>query len=272
MVLLPAPLGPSRATTSPSWILKEMFSTAAKVPKYFDRFPLDSVKLPVVPDDDLADVPSVGRRMAKPERDHARVIQHGQWRPAVQGYLASISFVDTCLGRVLDALDRSPYRDNTIVVLWSDHGWHLGEKMHWRKFALWEEATRIVMMWSVRFWLIQSIIVARVVVFPEPVGPVTNTIPCGLRMMSRNWTNVFDPKPITSRSSITTERSRIRITTLSPNIVGNRLTRRSTGWPPTASRMRPSCGSRRSAMSRSAITLTRVVIAIAKCRGGGTIS
>ena len=60
----------------------------------------------------------------------------------MQGYLAAIAFTDTMIGRLIDALDKSPYKDNTIVVLWGDHGWHLGEKQHWRKFTLWEEATR----------------------------------------------------------------------------------------------------------------------------------
>ena len=50
---------------------------------------------------------------------------------------------------LLDGLEKSPYRDNTIVVLWSDHGWSLGEKSHWRKFALWEEPTRTVFVWRV---------------------------------------------------------------------------------------------------------------------------
>jgi arylsulfatase A-like enzyme len=53
------------------------------------------------------------------------------------------------VGRLIDALDRSPYRDNTIVVVWGDHGWHLGEKLHWRKFTLWEEATRAPLVWVV---------------------------------------------------------------------------------------------------------------------------
>jgi arylsulfatase A-like enzyme len=53
------------------------------------------------------------------------------------------------LGRLLDAFEKSAYRDNTIIVLWGDHGWHLGEKSHWRKFALWEEATRAPFMWVV---------------------------------------------------------------------------------------------------------------------------
>ena len=113
--------------------------------KYFDMYPLDRITLPNVKEDDLDDVPAPARRMARPQGDHAKVTEHKQWRQAVQGYLASISFVDDCVGRVLDALDSSRYRDSTVVVLWSDHGWHLGEKLHWRKFALWEEATHNVM-------------------------------------------------------------------------------------------------------------------------------
>ncbi|MBN2412422.1 sulfatase [candidate division KSB1 bacterium] len=114
--------------------------------KYFDKFPLDKVTLPNVRDDDLNDVPEAGVKMAKPNRDHANVLKYNQWRRAVQSYLASINFADECLGRVIDALDNSEYRDNTVIVLWSDHGWHLGEKLHWRKFALWEEATHNVLM------------------------------------------------------------------------------------------------------------------------------
>jgi len=114
--------------------------------KYFDMYPADKVTLPNVNENDLDDVPPIGRKMARPEGDHKKVIERNQWRKAVQGYLASISFTDTCVGRVIDALDSSKYADNTIVVLWSDHGWHLGEKLHWRKFSLWEEATHNVLM------------------------------------------------------------------------------------------------------------------------------
>lgn len=115
-------------------------------PKYFDLYPLEEITLPNVKEDDLEDVPEMGRRFANPGGDHARVMDNNAWRQAVQGYLASISFADDCVGRVIGALDNSPYRGNTIIVLWSDHGWHLGEKLHWRKFALWEEATRNVLM------------------------------------------------------------------------------------------------------------------------------
>ncbi|MGQ9731358.1 MAG: sulfatase [Candidatus Zipacnadales bacterium] len=117
--------------------------------KYFEMFPVDSVTLPNVKEDDLDDVPPLGVKMAQPEGDHKRVIETNNWRRAVQGYLASIAFVDTCVGRVIEAFDHSPHRDNTIIVLWSDHGWHLGEKLHWRKFALWEEATHNLLMFVV---------------------------------------------------------------------------------------------------------------------------
>jgi arylsulfatase A-like enzyme len=110
--------------------------------KYFDLYPLDKISLPKVLEDDLKDVPPAGVAMAQPHDDHAAIIKSGNWRRAVQAYLACISFADAQVGRVLDALDASEYRDNTIIVLWGDHGWHLGEKQHWRKFALWEAATR----------------------------------------------------------------------------------------------------------------------------------
>jgi arylsulfatase A-like enzyme len=114
--------------------------------KYYDQFPLDRIKLPRVKEDDLKDIPPAGVKMAKPHGDHATVLRHGKYRQAVQGYLASIAFADDCLGRLLDALDSSPYARNTITMLWSDHGWHLGEKLHWRKFSLWEESTHNVFM------------------------------------------------------------------------------------------------------------------------------
>ena len=71
------------------------------------------------------------------------VLNHNQWPRAVQSYLATISFVDHQVGRLLQALKNSPYVTNTIVVLWGDHGWHLGEKQHWRKHALWEDTTHV---------------------------------------------------------------------------------------------------------------------------------
>jgi arylsulfatase A-like enzyme len=111
--------------------------------KYFAQFPLDEVRLPEVVPDDLADVPPAGRKLAEPEGDHREVLERGQWKQAVRAYLASIAFSDAMLGRVIEALERSPHARNTVVVLWSDHGCHLGQKQHWRKSTLWEESTRV---------------------------------------------------------------------------------------------------------------------------------
>ena len=117
--------------------------------KYFDQFPLETIQLPPHKEDDLKDVPPAGVRMAKPEGDHAQMVASGRWKEAVQAYLATIAFADAQVGRLLVGLENSAYKDNTIVCLWSDHGWSLGEKSHWRKFALWEEPTRTVFIWKV---------------------------------------------------------------------------------------------------------------------------
>lgn len=114
--------------------------------KYYDMFPLESIKLPPYLKDDLSDVPPAGVKMAKPEGDHKNIVESGRWKEAIQGYLAAIAYTDMNIGRLLDAFDKSAYKDNTIICFWCDHGWHLGEKDHWRKFALWEEATRAPMI------------------------------------------------------------------------------------------------------------------------------
>jgi arylsulfatase A-like enzyme len=117
--------------------------------KYYDMHPLDKIQLPPQTQNDLKDVPPAGKRMAGPGGDHAAILKSGRWKEAVQGYLAAISYCDAMIGRLLDAFDNSAYKDNTIICFWGDHGWHLGEKEHWRKFALWEEATRAPLIWIV---------------------------------------------------------------------------------------------------------------------------
>ncbi len=116
--------------------------------QFFEPFPPDQVTLPNVDENDLEDIPEPGRRMARPGGDHKKVTESDNWRKAVSGYLASIHYTDWNVGRLLEALKKSPHAENTIVVLWGDHGWHLGEKLHWRKFALWEEATRMPLIIS----------------------------------------------------------------------------------------------------------------------------
>lgn len=120
------------------------------VPKqYFEPFPLESIQLPAgYKADDLDDLPAEGRRIAR-NRYFEHIQKHDQWKKGIQAYLASIHFADAMLGRVLDALDKSPHRDNTIVVLWSDHGWHLGEKEHWQKFTGWRVCARVPLMMRV---------------------------------------------------------------------------------------------------------------------------
>lgn len=123
--------------------------------KYFDLYPLDKIQLPPYREDDLNDLPGEGVKMARgpgsnsPDKpsDHELMLQSGRWKEAVQAYLAAITYVDGQIGRVLEALEKSAYKDNTIIVLWGDHGWSLGEKHHWRKFALWEEPTRAPFIW-----------------------------------------------------------------------------------------------------------------------------
>jgi arylsulfatase A-like enzyme len=117
--------------------------------KYFEMFPLESIKLPPHLATDLDDVPPSGVRMARPTGDHAAMLESGRWKEAVQAYLATIAYCDMNLGRLLDAFEKSAYKNNTIICLWGDHGWSLGEKSHWRKFALWEEPTRMPLMWVV---------------------------------------------------------------------------------------------------------------------------
>lgn len=121
--------------------------------RYLDAYPLDGISLPWVKEDDLSDIPSAGIKMAYSQpfsavssiesSDHHRIVESHQWKKAVQAYLSAISFVDEQVGKVIRALDRSSASSNTIIVLWSDNGFHLGEKLHWRKFTLWDQATRV---------------------------------------------------------------------------------------------------------------------------------
>jgi arylsulfatase A-like enzyme len=114
--------------------------------EYFEPFPAASTEVPETMDNDLDDVPAPGRYLALVAATagaHSWVLEAGKWPDAVAAYLACVHFVDTQVGRVLGALEESGQADNTIIVLWSDHGWHLGEKEHWGKFTGWEESTRV---------------------------------------------------------------------------------------------------------------------------------
>lgn len=110
--------------------------------KYFDLHPLDQIELPEIRPNDLDDVPAAGQDMAR-RHWHEWIAGNGKWAEAVQGYSASVSFTDDMVGRLLTALNQGPLAENTVIVLWSDHGYHLGQKEHWEKFALWEQTTRV---------------------------------------------------------------------------------------------------------------------------------
>lgn len=110
--------------------------------KYFDLFPLDDVELPATIADDLDDVPG-SERYANNQRVHKWVVESGNWKSGVQAYLASIAFADAMLGHLLDALDQSGRADDTVIVMFSNHGYHLGEKGQWRKYTLWGDSTHI---------------------------------------------------------------------------------------------------------------------------------
>lgn len=117
------------------------------VPKeYYDLYPTEDEQLivPEPPLDEWDDLPEIAKELAYFNGNHACITGRELWASAVRGYLASISFVDAQVGRLLDFLDnKTPYRENTIVVLWSDNGFHLGEKFHWHKMALWKESVRV---------------------------------------------------------------------------------------------------------------------------------
>ena len=117
--------------------------------KYFDQFPLEDIKLPDgFLENDLDDVPAAHAKMAH-NPWLKRIREMGQWKPAIQAYLACTAMVDDLVGQIVEALEKSKYADNTIVVLWSDHGFHHGEKGRWGKYSLWERATRVNCIWVV---------------------------------------------------------------------------------------------------------------------------
>lgn len=111
--------------------------------KYFDMYPLDSIERPEVLENDLDDVGPTGRKWAQKANFHKWITHFDQWEKAIQAYRASSSFADACVGHLIDALNASPYADDTIIVLLSDHGFHLGEKSHWAKFTFWDTASRV---------------------------------------------------------------------------------------------------------------------------------
>ncbi len=139
--------------------------------EFFDLYDPEEIKIPKVPDDEMGDIPSIGKLFAyqkSPTFDELRRFVEDEWRIGneinldywkniVHAYLACTSYSDDQVGRLLDFLEthldlRDPDKkliETTIIVLYSDHGWHLGEKKHWHKQTVWEEATRVPFVWCV---------------------------------------------------------------------------------------------------------------------------
>ncbi|WP_197441707.1 sulfatase [Thalassoglobus polymorphus] len=136
--------------------------------KWFERFPLDEIILPKVREEDQNDIPEIGVKIhempAFPNLGWLQQKDDVQFKKCIQAYLACITFMDHQVGRVLEALHESPHADNTIVVLFSDHGYHLGEKNRVSKHSLWEESTRVPLIISL----------------PEQEFAQTTSLPVGL--------------------------------------------------------------------------------------------
>ena len=116
------------------WYAPRSYSTERALP---------DVKLPEVKDDDLNDLPTAAKAFLKDGDLHKKIVEKNLWPSAVRAYLANVTFVDAQIGRVLDALEKSAHKNNTIIVLTSDHGESLGEKQRWGDGGLWERATRV---------------------------------------------------------------------------------------------------------------------------------
>ena len=109
--------------------------------RFFDQLP-EKITPPQMIPNDMEDIPGVGKALCK-RKEVNFYNENNAWNAIRRAYLACISWADYNIGRVLDALEESPYANNTIIVLWSDHGFHLGEKQTFKKFTLWEEAARV---------------------------------------------------------------------------------------------------------------------------------
>lgn len=118
--------------------------------RWFDLYPLEKVILPPAPPQDRNDIPDFAWYLHwfLPEPRLSWLEANNQWRHKVRAYLASVSFVDAQVGRVLDAIEAGNLSDNTVIVLWSDHGYHLGEKNITGKNTLWERSTHVPLIFS----------------------------------------------------------------------------------------------------------------------------
>ncbi|HBE13622.1 MAG TPA: hypothetical protein DCY74_05570 [Clostridiales bacterium] len=110
----------------------------------------DKIVTPPVRSDDFDDIPEIAHRIDDlpmfPSTSWAE--ESGEWKNMLHAYLACITFVDHYVGEVLEALEKSAYAENTVVVLWSDNGYRLGEKGKFAKHCLWKEGTQVPLIFK----------------------------------------------------------------------------------------------------------------------------
>lgn len=150
--------------------------------QYFDALPQKDVDLPINKPGDLDDIPEGGQIMAEYRRNDLRMIEeYNELENCVRSYLASIAHADTMVGELMNAFDKSAYTENTIIVLWSDHGYAFGEKDHYAKNTLWERSTHVPL----------------IMVVPEVTKPGTRTdAPVDLTCLYPTLTTLCDlPTP-----------------------------------------------------------------------------
>ncbi len=112
----------------------------------FDGYEAAEMQLTPVPEGDLNDIPDAAQENAN---DRKYKMNAEAQQKVLRGYYASITYMDSQVGRLLDALDRFGLTDNTIIVFASDHGYHLGEHTLWQKQSLMEESIRVPLIVSV---------------------------------------------------------------------------------------------------------------------------
>lgn len=117
--------------------------------EFFTPYPKSKLEMPLLNESDVNDLPPGANTLMKGKKWFWNGMVRAQkenpesYREFVQAYQASATFADKMLSRVIEALDASPYANNTVIIVWSDHGFHLGEKEHIEKFALWEKSTHV---------------------------------------------------------------------------------------------------------------------------------
>ena len=175
--------------------------------KYINMYSLNKIKVPKIKEDDRDDLPRRISRWAlgRKKRVFDVINKLGEYRKVLQAYLACITYADTQLGRLLDALEKTEHKDNTIIIFWSDHGYHFGEKGWWGKHTLWERTTNVPHIWA-------GPGIPKNVSHDRPVSSLdiypTLVEMCGLKVKQkldgRSMTEIFkDPKKDFSRRAIT---------------------------------------------------------------------